>query len=49
MALIDAQVYEGGKFGMRGSIGARLSALIPVASREVRPWPSRPGSFLLPL
>src|SRR5215472_16173509 len=30
-------------------MGARLSALMPVASREVRPCPSRPGSFFLNL
>jgi hypothetical protein len=37
--------YAGGRFGILGSIGFRLSALIPVASREVRPFSSRPGSF----
>src|SRR5262249_22823239 len=40
------RTYAGGRCGMRGSIGARSSALIPVASREVRPGPSRPGSLL---
>src|SRR5215469_340513 len=38
-------IYAGGRFGILGSMGARLSALIPVESREVRPGPSRPGSF----
>src|SRR4051812_25541895 len=38
-------IYAGGRWGMRGSMGARLPALIPVELRIVEIWVSRPGSL----